>query len=121
MANPTELPELVSEFVDMSKEYLRQETMEPAKELGRYAGFSLGAALSFALGAFLLSIAAMRGIIALLPDGPNWSALGYVLAALALAAVAGIIVWSVERTMPVDEPAAMGGTIEAVGTTGKAD
>lgn len=98
MANPSELPELIGEFVDLSKTYLRQETLEPAKELGRYAGFSVGAALAFAIGLLFLSIAALRGIVALLPDGPNWSALGYVLAALTLGAVAGVIVWGVSRS-----------------------
>ena len=38
MANATELPDLVREFTDMSREYLLQETVEPAKQLGRYAG-----------------------------------------------------------------------------------
>ena len=71
MAKPTELPELVGEFVDLSKEYLRQETLEPAKELGRYAGFSIGAGVAFAIGMLFLSIAGLRGIIALLPEGPN--------------------------------------------------
>ncbi len=98
MANPTELPELVGDFVDMSKEYLRQETMEPAKQLGRYAGFSIAAGLAFAIGLFFLSIAGMRGIIALLPDGPNWSALGYILAALSLVVIGGVIVAGVSRT-----------------------
>lgn len=98
MAKPTELPELVGEFVDLSKEYLRQETLEPAKELGRYAGFSLGAGIAFAIGTLFLSIAGLRGIIALLPEGPNWSALGYVLAAVALVVIAGIIVAGVSRT-----------------------
>ena len=98
MAKPTELPELVGEFVDLSKEYLRQETLEPAKELGRYAGFSIGAGIAFAIGMLFLSIAGLRGIIALLPEGPNWSALGYVLAAVALVVIAGIIVASVSRT-----------------------
>ena len=97
MAGPTELPELVTEFVDMSKQYLRQETLEPAKELGRYAGLSIAGAFSFALGLFFLSIAALRGIVALLPDGPNWSALGYFLAALSVGVVAGLIVWGVSR------------------------
>jgi hypothetical protein len=32
MASPAELPQLVGEFVDLSKEYLRQETLEPAKQ-----------------------------------------------------------------------------------------
>lgn len=98
MAKPSELPELVGEFVDLSKEYLRQETLEPAKELGRYAGFSIGAGVAFAIGMLFLSIAGVRGIIALLPEGPNWSALGYLLAAVALALIAGIIVAGVNRT-----------------------
>jgi len=97
MANPTELPQLVGEFVDMSKEYLRQETLEPAKDLGRYAGFSIAAAASFALGVFFLSIAGLRGLVAILPDGPNWSAVGYLLAALSLGVIAGVIAWGVSR------------------------
>jgi hypothetical protein len=92
MAGPSELPQLVSEFVDMSKEYLRQETLEPAKRLGRFAGFTIGASFLFAIGGLLLAIAATRGIIYLLPDGPNWSALGYVLGALAIGVVIGLIV-----------------------------
>ncbi len=95
MANPAELPELVSEFVQMSKDYLRQETIEPAKQLGRFAGFSMAAGLMFAFGVFFLSIAGMRGIIEMLPGGKYakyWESLGYFLAALALVAVAGIIV-----------------------------
>ena len=76
----------------MSKEYLRQETVEPAKRLGRFAGFTIGAAMLFAIGGVLLAIAAMRGIIYLLPDGPNWSALGYILGALAIGVVIGAMV-----------------------------
>ena len=97
MAGPTELPQLVVEFVDLSKQYLRQETLEPAKELGRYAGFSAGAAAAFALGTLFLAVAARRGIAAVLPDGPNWTAVAYLLTAVALAAVAGAIVAAVGR------------------------
>ncbi|MDJ0955002.1 MAG: hypothetical protein QNJ81_15090 [Acidimicrobiia bacterium] len=92
MPGPQELPEMVTEFVDMSKEYLRQETIETANTLGRFAGYTIGAAFLFAIGGVLLSIAGMRGIIYLLPDGPNWSALGYILAALAMALVIGAMV-----------------------------
>ncbi len=91
MAGATELPQMVTEFVDLSKEYLRQETLEPAKRLGRFAGFTIGASIMFAIGAMLLAIAAMRGIIYLLPEGPNWSALGYILGALAIALIIGIM------------------------------
>jgi len=92
MAGVSELPQLVTEFVDLSKEYLRQETLEPAKRLGRFAGFTIGASFMFAVGSLLLAIAGMRGIIYLLPDGPNWSALGYVVAALAIALIIGVMV-----------------------------
>ncbi len=91
MAGPSELPQLVTEFVDMSKEYLRQETLDPAKRLGRFAGFTVGASLLFAIGGVLLAIAATRGIIYLLPEGPNWSALGYILGALAIGVVIGVV------------------------------
>ena len=100
MAGATELPELVKEFTDMSKEYLLQETVEPAKQLGRYAAFSIAAGLSFAIAALLLGVAALRGIGALLPEGPNWEALGYALAALAICAVAGLVVWITARSWP---------------------
>jgi amino acid transporter len=92
MAAVRELPELVREFVDMSKEYLRQETLDPAKELGRFAGISLGASAAFSLGALFLAVAGVRYIRDLLPDGPYWSALGYLIMAVVLAGVAGILV-----------------------------
>ena len=94
MAGPTELPELVNEFVDMSKEYLRQETLEPAKRLGRAAGMGFGAAILFSLGAFFLAIAGTRFIVWLMPAGLDhrmWTGLGYIAAAIALLAVAGIV------------------------------
>ena len=92
MARPTEIPELIKEFTDMSKEYLRQETLEPAKQLGRYAGFAIGAALSFAIGTLLLAVAGLRLIVDAMPDGPNWSAFGYVVTALILAILALLLV-----------------------------
>ncbi len=110
MAGPTELPQLVTEFVDLSKEYLRQETLDPAKELGRFAGVIVGASLLFAIGGLLLAIAGMRGIIYLLPEGPNWSALGYILGALGIAIVIGVIIalanrdWGPPKRLRLDEP-----------------
>lgn len=92
MASATELPDLVREFTDLSKEYLLQETVEPAKELGRYAGFAFGAALSFALGALLLGIAGVRLIIEALPEGPNWSALGYLITTVVLVLLSGLLI-----------------------------
>jgi len=38
MAQIQDIPKLVKEFVELSKEYLVQETLEPAKKLGHFAG-----------------------------------------------------------------------------------
>ena len=103
MPGPTELPQLVTEFVDLSKEYLRQETVEPAKQLGRFAGFTVAASILFAIGGLLLAVAGVRGIIYLLPEGPNWSALGYVLAALAIGVIIGVMVAIAGRDSGAEE------------------
>lgn len=100
MANPSELPELVGEFVDMSKEYLRQETIEPAKQLGRFAGYTMAAGIAFALGVFFLSIAGMRWLLEAMPGDAGdayWQGLGYVLAAIGVVLVAGIVVFAGSR------------------------
>lgn len=104
MAGPSELPELVTEFVDMSKEYLRQETLDPAKKLGRFAGFTIGASLMFAFGGILWAVAGLRGIIYLLPDGSNWEALGYILTALAIGVVIAIVMAMAQREWGPPEP-----------------
>ncbi len=94
MSGVKELPELISEFVDLAKGYLRQETLDPAKRLVRYAGFSFAAGLVAALGAIPLAVAGNRLVIDLLPSDPGhrmWSGLGYLLSALGLLAIAGII------------------------------
>ena len=88
-----ELPELIREFVEMSRDYLRQETVEPAKALGRFAGFSIGAAVAWMLGSLLVGIAMMRAVVNALPDSPYWEALGYMLAALVVTGAIAAIVY----------------------------
>jgi len=104
MANQAELPELVEQFVEMSKEYLLQETVEPAKKLGRYAGYAFGAAAAFALGGLFLAIAGARLIIRALPNGPYWQGLGYVLAAIALGIIVAVLINVTKRTTPAMKP-----------------
>ena len=95
MSNTKEIPELVSEFVDMSKEYLRQETVGRAQLVGRHAGVALGTALVSALATIFLAVAGLRLLIDVMPGEPThqiWSGLAYVIAALILAAIAAVIV-----------------------------
>ena len=97
MATAGEIPELVGEFVDLAKQYVREQTMEPAKKLGRLAGFSLAGALVFIFAAGFLAVAGMRTIVDLMPDGTIWSGLGYLLSSLALLAVTGLVMWRAAR------------------------
>lgn len=93
MTKARELPQQVAEFVELAKEYTKQRTVEPAKALGRAAGFGLAAALVFTLAALFLAVAGMRMIVDALPGTAIWGGLGYILAALGLFGVAGIVAW----------------------------
>ncbi|MEN8233860.1 MAG: hypothetical protein ABFR89_02915 [Actinomycetota bacterium] len=102
MAKLQDLPALIVEFRDLAKEYLVQETVGHAKKLGRFAGFSLGAAALWAIGVLLIAIAAMRAAVDALPESPYWEALGYVIAAV----VAVIVALAIIKAGPSSEPAA---------------
>jgi hypothetical protein len=97
MSKVNELPQLAGELVELSKEYLRQETLEPAKRLGKVAGFSVGAGILVALGAILLATAGMRYLIEVFPEGGLWTALALFTSALVSAGLAGLIVWRATR------------------------
>ncbi|NIA24614.1 MAG: hypothetical protein GWP04_03505 [Gammaproteobacteria bacterium] len=97
MSDVSEIPEQVGELIDLSKQYLREQTIEPAKRLGRVAGMGLAAAALFSIGALLLAIAGTRLLIRVLPDGDLWSALGLLISVIVLSAIAGLIIWRTSR------------------------
>lgn len=92
MAQIQDIPKLISEFVDLTKEYLLQETVEPAKKLGHFAGYSIGAGALWAIALVLLSVAGLRAFIEVLPGGPYWEALGYVVATIVLVGFIALLV-----------------------------
>lgn len=93
MPGPQEIPQLVTELVDMSKTYLEQETLEPAKKLGRFAGLSLGAGVAFSFMALFLVLGAYALFRAVLPDGEWWNVLARGLTLLVAIAGAGVLGW----------------------------
>lgn len=99
MSNVQEIPQMVSQLVDLSKQYVRQETIEPAKRLGKAAGMGLLAAVLFAIGAALLSMALLRTILGAIGDGPIASSLGYLIVMGVLIAVIGILGWRMKRNV----------------------
>jgi hypothetical protein len=96
LAQIQDIPRLVAEFYELARSYLLQETVEPAKKLGHFAGFSLGAAALWAVALILLSVAGLRAVYSALPDGPYWEALGYLILVVVLAVFMALLV----RLMP---------------------
>jgi len=97
MAKFGDLPSMISEFIAMARAYLLQETLEPAKKLATFGGFSFGAAAAWAAGIIFLGVAGLRAFVDLFPASPYWEALGYVLFALIL----GLITYAIARAVPV--------------------
>lgn len=101
MADPKEIPQLTTELVDMSREYLRQETIEPAKRLGKHAGLGIGGAFALSLGAICLTWAFYYGLTQLFEatvSGSRWWVVASRLAtALAAGATAGVIGWRISK------------------------
>ncbi len=97
MADPREIPQLTTELIDMSREYLLQETLEPAKQLGRHAGMGLGGAVALAIGFFLMVMALYNGLKMWLPTGEWWVVLARFLTALAAAGGAGLVAWRLQQ------------------------
>ena len=92
MAQIQDIPKLVAQFIELAKEYLLQEKLEPAKKLAHYAGYSIGAAALMAAALVLLSVAGLRALIDVLEPGPYWEALGYVIFSLVLVGLMAILV-----------------------------
>lgn len=105
MAEIQDIPRLVSEFTNLAKDYLRQETIEPAKRLGYFAGMSLAAAALWAIALILISVAALRALVDVLPSGDYWEALAYVIYAIVLVGFCVLLVSIVPERGVHDAPA----------------
>jgi hypothetical protein len=93
MPSAREIPEIATELVDMAREYLRQETLEPAKQLGKQAGMAVGGAMVMGIGAICLAWALYYGLQLVLPEGEWWVVLARGLTAVGAFAAAALIGW----------------------------
>jgi Putative Actinobacterial Holin-X, holin superfamily III len=95
---PKSLPEVATEVWTLTKDYARQETIEPLKGVGRYLGFGVAGALLGGLGVVLLMLSALRAlqnpdITGTTFDG-NWSWAPYL---IVLVVALLIVAWAVTR------------------------
>ena len=86
------VPTLVAELGQLVRDYLKQETVEPLKGLGRFLARGLAGSVLLGVGLVLLLLAALRALqteTGTTLDG-NWSFVPYLVALLLAAAVAGL-------------------------------
>lgn len=97
MAEPREIPQLASELFEMSKDYLKQETIGRARRLGRNAGLGLGGAALLALASIFFTLGLFALLRAVLPDSPWYSVLARLLTAVGAGATGGVVAWRMTR------------------------
>jgi hypothetical protein len=83
------LPELAMELRDLVVTYVKQQTLVPLQQLGRYIGFGVG-------GSLLLGLAGLRALQTQTGDTftGNWSWVPYFIMIVVLA-IGGALVWLV--------------------------
>jgi hypothetical protein len=93
------LPQLVLELRDLVVTYVKQETVVPLKQLGRYAGFGIGGALVLGLGVALLGVGGLRALQTETGDtfAGDWSWAPYLIVFAALL-LGGGLTWRTRRS-----------------------
>ena len=59
---PKSVNQTVTELWSLTRDYARQETVDPLKDVGRYLGFGLAGALLGALAVVMLMLAGLRAL-----------------------------------------------------------
>jgi hypothetical protein len=102
-ANTKPIPEVVQELWELLKDYAKQETVDPVKDLGRFLKWGLTGAVMLALGIFFLALSLLR-VLQTQTGGAfddGWlSALPYLIVLVGLVLVAGITAWRIGKGMP---------------------
>jgi len=92
------LPQLVLELREMVVEYVKQETVVPLKQLGRYISFGIVGSFLLGLGVVLLGVGGLRALqtetgTTFVGDW-SWAPYGIVFVALMLG---GMVTWKVRN------------------------
>jgi hypothetical protein len=89
---PAPIPSAVAELWELVLAYLKQETTEPLKMLGRVIGFGIAGSLAIGIGVVFFAIGGLR----LLQEETdafhgNWSFVPYVVIIVLLVGMAGLV------------------------------
>lgn len=97
--NDKSIPDLATDLWDLVRTYAKQETIEPAKGLGRFVAFGAAGSVLLGLGTVLLVLAVLRALQDQTGgtfDG-NWSWAPYLLTLVICVAVIGAALSAVRK------------------------
>ena len=92
-SNEKSLPQLASELWELIVTYVKQETLEPIKGLGRFVAFGMAGAFALGIGSVLIVLGVLRLLQTETGDAfdDSWGTLvPYVAGLVAAGAIAGI-------------------------------
>jgi hypothetical protein len=90
------MPEVAAELWALTKDYARQETVDPLKGVGRYLGYGAAGALLGGLGVILLMLAGLRALQTETGDALDGS-LSWLPYIIVLVVASGLVAWAVTR------------------------
>jgi hypothetical protein len=86
------LPQLVTELRDLVVSYVKQQTIIPLKQLGRYVGFGIGGSLLLGFGVVFLALAGLRALQTETGTfADDWAWVPYVIMVVVLALGAAVV------------------------------
>jgi hypothetical protein len=90
---PPPLPQLVTELRDLVVRYVREQTLVPLQQLGRYVGFGVAGSLLLGFGVVFLGMAGLRALQDETGDTftGDWSWVPYLIMFVALLVGAGLV------------------------------
>ena len=97
MADPKEIPQQVADLIELAKQYLRQETVDPLKRLGRSVAIAAVVAVLVGLGAMLGSLALLEFLSEALPDTNWWGVAAAGITAVVFLAGAALVVGRIDK------------------------
>ncbi|HLG01178.1 MAG TPA: phage holin family protein [Acidimicrobiia bacterium] len=116
-----QLPELLSELWELIRAYVRQETLDPIKGVGKWVAFGVAGALLVGMGVVFLAVAVLR-ILQTETDTTftgNWSWAPYLIVFAALAIGGGLTVAAIDRGTKTDQPAKTGKSAKPIKQEGR--
>jgi hypothetical protein len=90
------IPGVATDLWGLTRDYARQETVEPLKGVGRYLGYGAAGALLFAVGVILLMLAGLRALQTETGDTLSGN-LSWVPYLIVLVVAGALVAWAVTR------------------------